>query len=129
MKKVLIAAGLLLAAFLVGYVPMCLENRDLEASKNSLEQDLRLAGLRLEVGMMLVEVEQGDFGKARSRSTRFFDGLREAEPLIQDDAQKQKLAAALRERDAVTAALTTLDPSVAATLRRLFVDLDSKPQS
>jgi len=129
MKKVMIIVGLLAAAFLGGYVPTYLKNRDLKSANSSLQLDIRLARLRLDVAMMLVEVEQGDYGKARTRSSKFFDGLREAEPLLQDETQKQKLAAALRERDAVTAALTSLDASVASTLRRLFVDLDAKPQS
>ncbi len=129
MKKVLIIGGLLVVAFLAGYVPLCLKNNDLQSKAAALEGDLKYAGLRLEAGMVLVEVEKGDFGRARTRSTRFFDGVREYSDSSADATKKTALQGILKHRDAVTASLAALDPGVAVTLRSICESMEPvKPQ-
>ncbi len=124
MKKVMIIGGLLVVAFLAGYVPLCLKNNDLQSKADVLEGDLKYAGLRVEAGMILMEVEKGDFGRARTRSTRFFDGVREYSDSSPAATKKTALQGILKHRDSITAALAALDPGVAGTLRSIYVSME-----
>lgn len=81
----IIAVILLLAAFLGGLIPMSLNNRELmgqinaaqtearnaQASADAVRQQLREAGLQNTLGLILVEVEQNNFGLAKDRATTF----------------------------------------------------------
>ena len=78
----------LLIGLLVGFVPVYLNSRDaskrasaaqqkLEADLARLQQQVRLLQLHAQLGMLLHEVEEKNFGQAKLRSTRFFDSLSE----------------------------------------------------
>ena len=80
----LIAAVLLLAAYLGGFVPQYLKNREAtaqlqqtQAQLAEAQAQLRLAVLQNNLGLILVEVEQNNFRAAKERSTKFFDDLRQ----------------------------------------------------
>ncbi|MBK5294407.1 MAG: hypothetical protein JJE04_22345 [Acidobacteriia bacterium] len=129
MKNVVMVSGLVVAAFLAGYGPMYFKNSELQTKAASLEGDLKHARLRLEVGMMLVEVENGDFGKARERSTLFFNGVQEFMDSSTEEGTRATLKGILAQRDPVTSGLTALDPGVAAALRSIFASMEPvKPQ-
>lgn len=88
-----------------------------------MQEQLRLATLQNELGMILVEVEQNNFGSAKERSTRFFDDLRQILASTQDESVKLRLGAVLNRRDEVTSDLTMLNPETAAKLRGLYIEL------
>jgi type II secretory pathway pseudopilin PulG len=120
---------LLLAAFLGGFIPMYLKNQELaeqvKAAQSNLEaaQDqLRSALLQNALGLMLVEVEQNNFGLAQERSTRFFDDLRQAMATVRDDKTRARWASFLKRRDEITADLTALNPETPAKLRTLYLE-------
>ena len=133
MNRFVLVVLLVVAAFAVGYVPMKLElvesNQQLAATRESLgaqlagaKQQLRLSALQGELGMLVVEVEQANFGKARVRSSRFFDGLRDAIEGVEDQNTKRYLAAVLMRRDQVTSDLVLSNPETAPKLRDLYVE-------
>jgi len=131
----IIAVILLLAAFLGGLIPMSLNNRELmgqinaaqtearnaQASADAVRQQLREAGLQNTLGLILVEVEQNNFGLAKDRATTFFDDLRQAVATAQNDKARERLAFVLKHRDEITADLTSLNPETASKLRTLYL--------
>lgn len=123
MKRVLIVWGLLVAAFAGGYLPQYLKNRGLESSLAEARQQLRVAALDRELGMILVEVEQINFGNAKDRSTRFFDEARNMASEERDPALQQRLTAILKQRDEITSDLTAANPETAAKLRKMYKEL------
>ncbi len=120
--SLLIVAVLLLAAFLGGYVPQSLKNRELTTRMQQTQERLRLATLQNDLGMILVEVEQNNFGAAKERSTGFFDDLRQTIAATRDDGRKQRLTGLLNHRDEVTSDLTSLNAETAAKLRSLYLE-------
>lgn len=131
----IIVVILMLAAFLGGLIPMYLNNRELmaqlnaaqtetrnaQASADAVRQQLREAELQNTLGLILVEVEQNNFGLAKERATKFFDELRQAMATAPGDKARERLAAVLKHRDEVTADLTSLNPETASKLRTLYL--------
>ena len=134
MKRALISFGILAGVFLAGYVPMYMKNRSLVASCQEartaqteqiakLEGQLRFSQLAGQAGRILIEVEEGNFGNARSLSTKLFDGLRMEAGAVPLESDRERLRGLLGRRDEITADLTALNPGVATKLRQLFVEL------
>lgn len=121
---------LLVEAFLGGFIPMYLDNRDLEAQVQEaqnqaarIQEQLRVATLQNQLGMILIEVEQNNFGNAKERSTTFFDELRQTTTTMRDDRRRERLMTLLNRRDEITSDLTSLNPETAAKLRLLCLEL------
>jgi len=130
-KRILVETLLILGAFVAGYVPgqwlaqetrlSCDETKErLQSRLREVETDFQMVSLHAELGTILVEVEENNFGKARERSTRFFDRLRETIAGVQDPVCADKLRALLKHRDEVNADLVALSPAAAAKLRQLY---------
>ena len=81
-----------------------------------LEERLRLAELRTQLGTIIFEAQNQNFGAARDLSTEFFNELSQAASTTQDAALRQQLEAILQRRDEFTADLTALSPQAAAKL-------------
>jgi flagellar biosynthesis component FlhA len=120
---------LLLIAFLAGYLPMYVRNRELLTNAKGLQsgldqarQRLRVATLQNDLGMILVEVTQNNFGIAKDRSSRFFDDLQQATSSVSDNNLRQTLITMLARRNEITSDLTRLNPEIAAKLRILYLD-------
>ena len=128
----MIIVALMVGAFLGGFIPSYMENRKLKAEIEERQDQLAEAQERLQVallqaklGMMLIEVEQNNYGKAKERSTEFFDDLRQTATAVRDDRRREVLMAVLARRDEITSDLTSLNPETATKLRALFVQLYS----
>ena len=133
MKRVLVTAALTVLAGLAVYVPMQWRNGNLqqEASKNrqeiaarlsEAEESLRLARLQNQLGLVLIDVEQTNFGRARESSSRFFDGVREALFDAKSEPVRARLESALKRRDQITADLSVMKPGLADSLRQFYVE-------
>lgn len=127
--KFLTALILLTAAYLAGLLPTFLENRRLKSQMEILQTRLRdsqanldVTSLRNDLAMILVDVEENNFGVARDRSTRFFDNLRQAISNLEDDQLRQQLSSVLGRRDEITSDLTSVNPDSPAKIRRLFAE-------
>jgi hypothetical protein len=128
LRRLAIIGGVLLlvGAFLAGYWPEHQRNQALEARVATLEQQLAAARGELRIGRLLGDLlnlmqvaSQQDYGQAQALSSRFFDGVREEAAAASDGRSKDALAATLKLRDAVTAALTRADPAVMLTLTEI----------
>lgn len=139
-KRMLFIAPLLVViAFFSGYIPMVVKNQELgqtvrqwrqwldetEKKLADVRQALRVARLKNELGTMLLEVEEvkveeDNVDELKTRSTRFFNALRETAFAVEDEALRQALMAALDQRDEITSDLTSHNPAAAAKLRAIY---------
>jgi len=128
-SKLLLGTLVVAAAFLAGSVPLYLKNGRLTEKVSVLQtrlgqasNQLRIATLRNQLGMILIEVEQNNFGLARERSSHFFDGMRQVIPDQSDPQLREQLASLLACRDDITSDLTSLNRESPAKIRKLFAE-------
>lgn len=130
MKRLLIEAAVVLAAFAAAYFPGRWhadetrraseeERKTITAKLEETEASYKIAALQAELGLVLVEVEEDNIGRARERATQFFDRLRETIPAI-PAGRAEPLRTLLARRDEITADLVTSSPGTAAKLRKLY---------
>jgi hypothetical protein len=128
--KVIIWSVLLLAAFLLGFIPQYLKARqfqmELDSSKRQLETytlNSRLCGLLDQSAMLHIESVRKNYGLAGERAARLFA---EAQRVANETAEppvRQALEDLLRSRDAVTAGLAKADPAVGSETEALVMKM------
>ena len=122
-RKIAIAAGALIAAFLIGYVPSCVSARSAEEERARLQHQLKLADLRGRIGMTSYEANRNNYANAAQFSSDFFNLLAEMIGSSRDDALKQKLQPLLARRDEITTNLAQADPSVKDKLAQMYAEV------
>ena len=122
LKKLAIAAGILILAFLLGYVPSMISSRATEQKNVDLEHQLKAVELGSQLAMSSYEANRNNYANAAQFSSKFFDGLRETISETQEQALKQKLQVMLARRDEITANLAQADPSVKEKLAQMVAD-------
>jgi hypothetical protein len=133
-KNFLLAAGVLIAVFvagyLVGYLPSRMsaskvteQNSQLQQNLALTEKRLRLAELRGQMGIMSYEANRNNYAEASKFSTEFFNGLRETLNDTNDEVLKQKLSEIVARRDEITTNMAQADSSVKEKLAQMFADL------
>jgi hypothetical protein len=129
-KNFLLAAGVLIAVFVAGFLVGDLpsrisasnakeQNTQLEQKLGLSEQRLRLAELRGQMGIMSYEANRNNYAEVSKFSTEFFNGLRETINDTNDEALKQKLAAIVARRDEITTNIAQADSSVKEKLAQI----------
>jgi hypothetical protein len=121
-KKVGIAASLLIMAFLIGYVPSAISSRTTQQQNAELERKLKVTELGSQLAMASYEAGRNNYANAIQFSSRFFDGLREIISETRDQALKQKLQAMLGRRDEITANMAQVDQSVKEKLAQMYAE-------
>ena len=121
-QKIAIGAAALIVVFLLGYVPSCVGARSAEEQRAELEQKLKMAELRGQLGMASYEANRNNYANAAQFSTNFFDGLRNAIDSAEDDTVKKRLQAMMALRDEITTNLAQADPVVKEKLARMYAD-------
>ena len=118
---------LFLIGVLVGAAPLAYQywqvNQKAETAESramDLEERLRLAELRTQLGTIIFEAQNQNFGRARDLSTEFFNDLSHAASSTQHATLRQQLEAILQRRDEFTADLTSLSPQAAAKLGDMY---------
>ena len=127
-KTIAIVGGtLVVAAFLLGFVPEYLKSRDLESQLNASRQDLaseraKLQGddLDLLIGYVYLQTSLKNYGLASESSTTFFDRARAMAGEASDPNQQKFFQTALSKRDAVISGLAKGDPGTASDVQDLF---------
>lgn len=122
LKKIGIAAGLLIVAFLLGYLPSAISSRTTMQQKAELEHRLKVAELGSQLAMASYEAGRNNYANATQFSGKFFDGLLENISQTSDQGLKSKLQAMLGRRDEITANLAQVDQSVKEKLAQLYAD-------
>ncbi len=121
-KKLAVAAGVLIAAFLLGYIPSCVSARNAQERNIRLQYNLRLADLRGQLGMASYEANQNNYSNAAQHSTEFFNGLRETINNTSDETLKQSLERILARRDEITSNIAEANPAVKEKLAQAYAD-------
>jgi hypothetical protein len=121
-KLVLFLIGVLVGAAPLAYQYWRLnqEFTTTESRAQDLEERLRLSQLRTQLGTIIFEAQNQNFGRARDLSTDFFNELSQAASTTQDATLRQQLEAMLQRRDEFTADLTALNPVAAAKLWDIY---------
>lgn len=119
-----VAAVLLLAAYVAGYWPQRERMSALETEKASLQQRADAAEGKVRAGQLLGEllalketVQEMNYGQARGLSSPFFEHVRAEAGRTTDGGIKQALESIQTLRDPVTIALTQGDPAALSHLR------------
>ncbi len=124
---VIIVGSLVVAAFLLGFIPEYLKSRSLGSQLSSARQEVatqqaKLQGdeLDLLIGYVYLQTSQKNYGLASDYSTRFFNRVRSMASQASDPNRQKFFQSALSKRDAVTSGLAKGDPATLGDVQALF---------
>src|SRR5260370_42230569 len=101
-NKIIVTVVLLIAAFLVGFVPQYFKATRLENELRQSRQEAAGAELRDLIGFAYVQASQKNYGLAAETSSRFFNRVREVPNQTQDANRRKALEELLALRYSVT---------------------------
>ena len=125
MRRIIIYAGVLLAVFLLGFVPMWLKARECGGSLAGAEQQLSLARMQNNLASSVIDARRGDYEPARQAASQFFTSLRaeadkgDASTLTR--SQRGGVEPLFTRRDEIITLLARSDPASADRLSDLYV--------
>ena len=118
-------AGVLLAVFLLGFVPMWLKANERARSLAAAEQQLSLARMQSNLASAVIDARRGDYEPARQAASQFFTSLRQevdkGDASILTRAQIEGAGALFTPRDEIITLLARSDPASADRLSDLYV--------
>ena len=125
MQRILIYAGVLLAVFLLGFVPMWLKARNAGTRLAESERHLTLARMQNDLGGAVIDARRAEYEPARQAVSQFFTTL-QAEVAKGDSSsysrtQREQLQQLFGGRDELITLLARSDPASADRLADLFV--------
>jgi hypothetical protein len=125
MRRVGISAAVLLAVFLLGFIPMWLKSRGYASSLAEAEHQLVLLRMQNSLASATIEARRGDYEPARQNASQFFTSLR-AEIDKQagsnlTQAQRDGAQTLFTGRDDLITLLARSDPASADRLSDLYV--------
>ena len=121
MNKAIIAAIVLVVAFLAGFVPQYAKVNHLDSELRQARQTCTSAELRDLAGHAYVQANQKNYGIAAGIAARFFNRVREVANQAPDANVRKTYEDLLISRDKITAELAKGDPGVMGDLQDLFV--------
>ncbi len=116
---------LLLAAFLLGFVPQWRKAREQSAAREKAEHALTITRIEKDLGSAAIDARRGEYEAARVEASAFFTAAhyeidqRDASALTQQ--QRDALAPLLTPRDELITLLARSDPASAERLSNLYV--------
>ena len=120
-NKIIAAAIVAIAVFLIGFVPQFVKVNRLEDELRRSLQEKAVFQLRELISLTYFQATQKNFGLAAETSSQFFGRAREMTNQAQDAASRKALEGLLASRDKVTAALAKGDAAAVDDLQELFV--------
>ena len=120
-NKVIVAAVVLIAVFLAGFLPSYLKASRLENEVQNSRQEIAGAALRDLIALAYVQATQKNFGLAADSTSRFFSRAREVAAQTPDAGRRQALEALAASRDKITAELAKADPAAIGDLQDLYL--------
>ncbi|HEX8558794.1 MAG TPA: hypothetical protein VF668_11845 [Pyrinomonadaceae bacterium] len=123
-RRPLLFAAALLAAFLLGLVPMWLKARERAGERDRAQSALRVGALRGRLADAAIDARRGDYEPARQAASEFYSGLsaelaRGADSAF-DEARRNALRAMFDARDDTITLLARSDPASADRLSDLY---------
>ena len=120
-NKIVIAAVVVIAVFLIGFIPQFVKVNRLEAELRQSQQENAGSQLRELISLTYLQATQKNFGLAAETSSQFFGRAREMTNQTPDATSRRALENLLASRDKVTATLAKGDPAAVDDLQQLFV--------
>src|SRR5450631_1409382 len=121
MNKTIIAAIVLVVAFLAGFVPQYLKVSDRDAELRQARLGNTSAELRDLVGLAYFQANLKNYGIAAGTTARYFNRVREVANQTPDANAKKTYEDLLISRDKITAELAKGEAGVMNDLQDLFV--------
>ena len=135
-KRIAIFAGILVAVFLLGLVPMGLKAWRDANERDAAQRKLRLCNLQLTLASAAISARRAEYENARQNTSEFFTALHnQLEDSGQSDltqAQRDGLKPLMNDRDNLITLLARGDPASADRLSDLYAAYQKamgKPQS
>lgn len=126
LQKWLIRIGLLLLAFLLGFVPMWLSNRQLSATLATREKELHRSRVQNTLMAATIYARRGEYETSRQNTSSFFTEIRaemdKGDAGILNEQERIGLNRVMAERDEVITLLSRNDPAAAERLSNVFVE-------
>lgn len=119
-RKILLWALLLIAVFLIGYVPSYWRARNLNQEVDAARQEISQLRLRDAIGRVYFEASEKNYGRAQEASVRFFDQARQLKDRTENAGLKQSLQQMLDAQQTISFKLGQADPAVLNDLARLY---------
>jgi hypothetical protein len=127
-KTIAITAALLVvAAFLLGFIPQYRKAGEAAAQLDSTRRDLATEQAKLQggesdllIGYIYLQTNLKNYGLASEAATKFFDRARVLAQQAMDPSRRKYFQSALAMRDAVTAGLAKGDPGTLPSVQQLF---------
>ena len=120
-----IYAAALVAAFLLGFLPMWLSGRQCGKSLAETERQLRLSRMQNDLAAAVINARRGDYEPARQAASQFFTSLREEVDKdyvsLLTHAQREGLRPLLAGREEIVTLLARNDPASVDRLSDLYV--------
>lgn len=125
-QKWLIRIGLLLLAFLLGFVPMWISNRQLSADLAKRDKDLHRSRVQNSLTAATIYARRGEYETARQNTSNFFTEVRsemdKGDAGILSEQERIGLNRVMAERDEIITLLSRNDPAAADRLSNVFVE-------
>jgi hypothetical protein len=125
--RLIVGGALVVAAFLLGFVPQYLKGRALDNQLSAVRQQLnseheksQMDELGLLCGHVYLETSLKNYGLAGQYSSKFFDGVQAMMSQAPDSNRQSFLQETLAQRDAVTGGLAQGDPGTLSAVKDLF---------
>ena len=120
-KRLLVEGILVLAAFLLGFVPQYVKARQLQGQLDNARHELADTHLRDLSALAYVQAVQKNYGLAAETSGRFFTRVRQAANEAGNDTRKAALEGLMAPHDRVMEELAKADPGVVTDLGDLYL--------
>lgn len=127
LRSILIVIALLIAAFLIGYVPQRLAASRAERELASVRFDREIANLHRQLGVASHEAMRNNYASAAAAAGKFFDGLTEfvnTHPLDAYPRTRAAFGSYVASRDGIMAQLAAGDPATRDALAGMFLAMD-----
>ena len=124
LKRIAIYAVVLIAVFLIGFLPMWLRSRERGRERDSARRELRVSRMANMLSAAVIDARRGDYEPARQSASDFFTTLStevNSDSSALDRAQRENVRPSLAQRDEVITLLARSDPASADRLAELYV--------
>jgi len=127
LRRILIAAIVLVAVFLGGFAPMWMKLRDQTALRVKAERTLTLMRIVKDLGSAVIDARRGEYESARQETSAFFTAAgyevdaRGQSALSQQ--QRDALARLMSQRDELITLLARSDARAVDQLSSLYVEV------
>ena len=126
LNKWLIRVGLLLLAFLLGFVPMWISNRQISADLAARDKQVHRSRVLNSLTAATIYARRGEYETARQNASSFFTDVRsemdKGNDGILTEQERVGLNRVMTERDEIVTLLSRNDPASAERLSNAFVE-------